>query len=165
MHPEASLPSKPALIECQDLPFLEDVNITGGHTQMVARTLQGGGGPGGCDTSHWQDCLLRYGAHSERLRDAVASLARSLANTMLSWETLSALMAGHLIALDKYPGVRPIGVGETLRRILAKAVIMVTRSDTEDVCGVDQLSAVVKAGMEGAIHPMWEMFDKNSDNG
>ena len=35
-HPEASLPSKAALIECQDLPFLEDADITGGHIQMAA---------------------------------------------------------------------------------------------------------------------------------
>jgi len=34
----------------------------------------------------WQDFLLRYGAHSEQLRDAVAELAGPPANTIVHWE-------------------------------------------------------------------------------
>ena len=34
-----------------------------------------------------------------------------LANNSPPWEAYRALMYGHLIALDKHPGVRPVGVG------------------------------------------------------
>ena len=37
---------------------------------------------------------------------------------------LTAFTACRLIALDKCPGVRPIGVGEVVRRIVGKAVYM-----------------------------------------
>ena len=64
------------------------------------------------------------GEVSEQLREAVAALARRIANTVVDWEEIQALMASRLIALDKNPGVRPIAIGEVLRRIISKAVAM-----------------------------------------
>ena len=34
-------------------------------------------------------------------------------------------MSGRLIALDKHPGIRPVGVGETWRRLMAKCMLQV----------------------------------------
>ena len=34
-------------------------------------------------------------------------------------------MSGRLVALDKCPGVRPIGIGETWHRAFAKALLKV----------------------------------------
>jgi len=52
--------------------------------------------------------ILCYGAHSARLRDAVAALACRLANTIMSWDDICALVSNHLIALNKCPGVQPM---------------------------------------------------------
>ena len=101
------------------------------HVLLVAHRIQGGAGPGGCDAGHWKDVLLRYGGHSSRLRDAVATLARRLLNNIIPWDSIRALVANRLIALDKCPGVRPIGIGETLRRIIGKVVCLATRIDAE----------------------------------
>ena len=52
----------------------------------------------------------------------------------MEWDNIQALVANHLIALDKCLGVRHIGVREALQRILGKTVALVTHSDLEEVC-------------------------------
>ena len=94
----------------------------------------------------WQDFLLRYGKSSEKLPDKIASLARWLANNIIDWKNINALMASRLIALDKAPGF-----GEVLRHILGKLMVLVTGPDVEEVCGIDQLSSGITAGIEGAF--------------
>ena len=68
---------------------------------------------------------------------------------------ISALTACCLIALDKCPGVRPIGVGETLRRLISKATLRVTRDIIiQKAVGNLQLCAGQKAACEAGIHAM-----------
>ena len=74
-------------------------------------------------------------------------------------------MANRLIALDKYAGVCPIGIGEALRRVLVKVVALATCADLEQVCGTDQLCSDLRACMKGAIHAVKELFDLNRDAG
>ena len=57
-HPEACLLPTSILPSMNDLPYFEDVEVTGSHEQSIAHQLQGGAGPGGCDASHWRDVLL-----------------------------------------------------------------------------------------------------------
>ena len=71
---------------------------------------------------------------------------------------VSPLLACRLIALDKNPGVRPIGIGETPRRIIAKALLAVTRNDILETVGSTQLCAGQIAGAESAVHAVRECF-------
>ena len=41
---------------------------------------------------------------------------------------------------------------------------MLTHADLEGVCGVAQLCSGLRAGIEGAIHAVWELFDLHSDD-
>eukprot|EP00957_Ditylum_brightwellii_P031066 2353502-Ditylum_brightwellii.AAC.1 len=56
---------------------------------------------------------------------ALATVARWLANTRPAWAAYRALVAGRLIALDKCPGIRPVGISEILFRMIGKCVIAV----------------------------------------
>ena len=158
-HPAPRAPVSACLIHQEQLPLFEDVEITETHILYSARRIQDGAGPGGCDACHWRDVLLRYGAHSECLRDAVAALARRLANSIVPWDDIRALISNRLIALDKYPGVRPIGIGESLCCIIGKAICSATRLDLAVICGTDQLCGGMKCGIEGAVHVVAGLFE------
>ena len=69
-------------------------------------------------------------------------------------------MASYLIALDKRPVVRPIGIDETLHGIVGKTICLATRIDVTVAYGSDQLCAGLSFGIEGAsaIHAMNSLF-------
>ena len=96
--------------------------------------------------------LLRYGAPSNRLGEAIAALTRLMANTVLEWDNIKALMDNGLIALDKCTGtVRPIGIRECLPHNNGRAMALPIGTDVEMLCGTDQLASGLKAGIEGAV--------------
>ena len=68
------------------------------------------------------------------------------------WAVYRALIACCLVALDKRPGVRPVGIGETLCRALAKIVMRAARNQAKTACVNLQLCKGLEAGIEGAIH-------------
>ena len=164
-HPDPGASSKEACTPYPEVPAIAALDINGAHIQLVVRRLHGAAGPSGSDAGAWQDWLLRYGAHSERLRDAVAHLTRVVANTTPPWEFIRGLMASRLIAIDKCPGVRPIGVGESLRRIMGKSVMLLAGEDVQEVCGSDQLSAGLEAGIEAAVHAVNSLFEEHQGSG
>ena len=98
------------------------------------------------------------------LRDCIATLACKMSNEVLPWKKLRALMSCRLIALDKRPGIRPIGIGECLRRLLAKSISDCTKGDLSEYFGIDQLAGGLEAGIEGAIHSLSDLFN-SQENG
>ena len=85
----------------------------------VAGRLYGVSGAGEMDSVSLQNWLLRFGAGSRELRLTVADFAKWMGNRCPPWAAYRALMSGRLIALDKKPGVRTFGVGETWRLLMA----------------------------------------------
>ena len=71
---------------------------------------------------------------------------------MVDPQGLSAFTACRLIALDKNTGVRPIGICETARRIISKAILHIIRGNIHQVAGSTQLCAGQNAGIEAAIY-------------
>ena len=62
------------------------------------------------------------------------------------------MMACRLVALDKMPGVRHVGIGEMLLRALAKLVMREAGDQAKTACGNLQLCAGLQAGIEGSTH-------------
>ena len=167
-HPDAIIPPPEALEDYASVPSFVPLDITPCTVEGVARKMSGGAGPGGVDSIALQSWLLRFGKESCGLREAIASFTRWMANDSPPWAAYRAFMSNRLIALDKCPGVRPVGVGEVWRRLFAKCVIKVAGGQAKDACGTSQLCAGLEAGIEGAVHAvkaLWDVHQHDDDWG
>ena len=70
-------------------------------------------------------------------------------------------MYDHLIDIDNYPGVQPFGIGKTWRHLFAKCVLKITGPESTTVCQGDHICAVLKAGIDGAVHRVQDIWDDN----
>ena len=69
-------------------------------------------------------------------------------------------MACRLVALDKQPGVRPVGIGEIFRRLIAKCVLAAVGHQAMEACGNLKFGAGLPAGIEGAVHATTTAWEK-----
>ena len=69
-----------------------------------------------------------------------------------------AYIACRLIPVDKSPGVRPIGIGEVLRRIIGRSILKCLANDLKRLGQSDQLCLGKKSGIEHLIHALHD-FD------
>ena len=121
--------------------------------------------PSGLDALGWRNILVsrNYGDAGSDLRTSIALMARNLATQTVDVKNdettcLDAYLWCRFIPLDKNPGVRPIGIGEVLRRIIGKATIFTIQPDIIDSAEELQLCAGQPAGCEAAVQAMLEMF-------
>ena len=124
----------------------------------------------GLDAEGWRRILLskNYGAIGKDLRTALAKMTQVLCtrpfpDTDSQTTNLQAYVANRLIPLLKSPsGIRPIGIGEVLRRIIGKAVMTELKPDILNSAGNLQLCAGQKAGCEAAAHAMGDIFEEEN---
>ena len=97
----------------------------------------------------------------KRLHTSVEIFVDWVANKSPYWAAYCAFMSGCLIALEKHPGVCPVGVGETLRQFFDNIVIKVTVPEATSVCQDDQLCAKLKAIIDGAGYGAQDIWYTN----
>ena len=83
--------------------------------------MDGAAGPSGLDATSWKRLCTSFKGASTDLCESLAATAR-MCTCYVDPSGLSAFVACRLIALDKCPGVRPIGIGETARRMIGRAI-------------------------------------------
>jgi len=110
-------------------------------------------------------CFGGYKDSSASLCNAVALLARRLATEHVDPSGLQALLANRGIAIDKCPGLRPVGVGEIARRIIGKAIMSVSGEKVQEAVGALQLCGGQPAGIEAAIHAMRDFLASDENDG
>ncbi len=141
--------------------------ITGDCIRRAVLKLKSGGsaGPSGLDALAWQRICTSFKGSSTELCKSLAQLARRICTEHVDFKGLSAFTNCRLIALDKCPGVRPIGVGEVSRRIIGKAILSVVRADVCQVAGSVQLCAGQEGGCEAAVHATRLLFSDDACEG
>lgn len=106
-----------------------------------------------------------FGSASLQLCQAIADVAKVLCSEDVNPACLTEFIACRLIPLDKgdtkegKPGVRPIGDGEVLRRLIGKPVVGVIKGDIITAAGPLQTCSGLKADIESAIHSMREVSE------
>ena len=138
------------------------VLVTAEDVEAIAPRLSGAAGPGGTDAVDLRNWLLRFGRESEAFRMEMAAWTNWLANTHPPWAAYRAIMSSRLVALDKQPGTRPVGIGEVYRRLWAKCLLKNIGHQATIACGNANLCAGLPAGIEGAVHAIQTVFEDPS---
>ena len=138
--------------------------ITGILVQLVALRTEGAAGPSGIDAQGWRRICSSFQLASSELCDALACLCKQICSTYVDPRGLTAFVACRLIALNKCPGVRPIGIGEVVRRILGKVILATIGDDIQDAAGALQVCAGQQAGCKAALHAMREISEDPNTN-
>ena len=139
--------------------------------ERVAKKLSGSAGPSGVDSISMPHWLLKFGEASASLRKSITKLVEWLANGYPPWTAYRAMMWSRLVGLDKYPGVRPIGIGNILRRLVCKVLLIVVGNEATRACGTDQLCSRLEARIEGGgggihhVRTLWEAHEHDEERG
>ena len=162
-HPPAQGITPSALYEPND-PIAEPHpicfdEIDGPFIRRVVLRMDGTAGPSGLDAAGWKCLCTSFGTHSVDLCESISALTKRICATYVDPTGLHAFVACKLIALDKRPGVRPIGIGETLRRIVGKAVSISLKSEIQAAVGPIQSCAGYESGCEAAVHALNNLFN------
>ena len=134
--------------------IFEEIDIEA--IQSAAKGTFGSGGPTQLDADGWKHilCSKSYGTLSEQLCQAIADISKRLCTEDVDHLCLSEFLSCRLIPL----GLRPIRVGEVLRRIIGKVVTKVLKRDIIYASGTLQTCAGLESGIEAAVHAMANIF-------
>ena len=94
--------------------------------------------------------LLKFGEDIYILSTSVETFVGWLSNGIPPWAAYRAFMSVRLITLDKQPGVRLVGVGETWQRVFANIILKVTVLEATMAFHDYQLCARLKSLIYGA---------------
>ena len=142
--------------ECIDAEFI-------GNTSLRTR---GESGPSGMDADVWRRILTSnsFGQSSTNMCMALANVAKKLCVESDQTDSLEAFLASRLIPLDKTAGLKPIGVGEVIRRIIGKTVVHTLKEDIIRSIANLQACAGHESGCEAAIHAMSQIFNEEDSD-
>ena len=116
----------------------------------MALKSRGSSGPSGMNALDWKRLCMIFHGPSKALCNAIASVARRIC---IEYVDLTCCCIVLLLtnSLNKNPGVRPIGICETVRRVLGKAILAIVGSDVQKATGFLQLCASQSSGCEAAV--------------
>ena len=141
--------------------YFEDIDAE--SIIKATKMSSGSGGPTKIDMDLWQQllCTKFSETHSKNLADEIATLTKRLCTQDVCNDEISTLLACRLVPLKKSDGaIRPVGIGEALRRIMGKAVSWVVKKDIVEAVGTLQTCAGMESGIEGAIHAVKRGWDE-----
>ena len=157
MHADAILNENAANTDFHPILF---EGITAEVIRSSVLHTEGSAGPSGLDTMSWRRICTAFGQKSNDLCSALAGVTRRICTTYVDPSSLIAYTSWLLVPLDKGPGVRSVGIGEVVRRIIRKAEMRTVKCHLQEAIGPIQLCAGQDAECEAAIHAMKRILQK-----
>ena len=146
-HPDSVIPTEaPPPVH----PIVFDA-LDAATIRMAALHTNGTDGPSGLDAHCWRRLCSSFSGASNELCHSLAKVAIRICTSFVDPRCTSPLLACRLIAINKNPGVHPIGICQTARRIIAKAVLSIVGGDVLEAAGSCQLCAGQPSGTEAAV--------------
>ena len=140
-HPGAEAAQAEAL-NMGEVRRVEDVVFEGIDAiavKQASRSTYGSGGPTKIAADTWKNMLCGSSKQSDELAEQIAVMARRICTEDIQYEKLDVYWACRLVPLMKNDdGVRPVGIGEVLRRIIRKCVLKVLSRDIQEAAGTLQ---------------------------
>ena len=115
------------------------------------------------DLQQWKRilCSNNFGGTNLDLRKAIANFIKNIRTEKVSAVSIEAFAACRLIPLDKNPGLRPVGVGEILRRITGKVTVSVLKK--EAVLQLSHSKYVQGKRLDPRqLYTLWKNFSKRN---
>ena len=110
-HPESLIEDDPPDVH----PVLFE-SIDASVIRLAALRTTGAAGPSGLDAASWRRLCTSFKSASNDLCHSLAITAQRLYTKFVDPSAIAPFLACRLIALNKNPGVRPIGIGDTARQ-------------------------------------------------
>ena len=157
--PEIMLPNKPEEIHPIKFDSIDAENV-----RKAALKTRGGARPSGLDADGWKRIFTsnQFGESTNDFCKTFAEVIKKLCTVENQSTSSEAVIANRLIPLDKNPVLRPIGVGEVLRRIAGKVIVSHLKEDIIQSVGSLQVCAGQDAGSESLIHAMRPIYEDQS---
>ena len=133
--------------------------------EAIARALRSfpsdtAAGPSGLRVQHLREACAA--GSTEALLQQLCGVVSLLAQGQACPAVAPSLAGASLVALPKPTGgVRPIAVGEILRRLTAKCLMEAVRDDARQHFAPVQLGAAIPGGAEAAVHTARAWYDRN----
>ena len=92
----------------------------------------------------------------------MAQIAEVLANGSPDYAMYRAATITRLVALDKQPGVRPVGIGDIFMRLWSQCVNAATKPEATNQCAEVQLCCGLRSGIEANLHAVRQVFPQSN---
>ena len=139
--------------------------IDGNLIKKTAREIEGAAGPSMLDADGWKRILTSssFGTNADNLCHAIAAMTKKICSSPIEKDdhSLESFLSCRLIPLDKNPGLRPIGIGEVLRRIIGRSVMKTFKQQIMQAAGATQMCAGQKSGCEALVHAFHDIFEQD----
>ena len=120
--------------------------------------MQGSGGPSHLDAKSLKRLMTNkiFQVQAEKILSAITSITNKMSAKEIIREDVEPLMAVRMIAVKKKDGgIRPVGISEIIRRVIAKTIAWTIKDDIKQVTGTRQC-----AGLQGACEASVKAIDE-----